>query len=75
MIQKYNDIFQVLPVEGLKAVSGIAWDSSMNVIFWSDVEKKAIYKAFWNGSNQEAIVETNLGTDISKFSKSTLNVS
>ncbi|XP_044749052.1 low-density lipoprotein receptor-related protein 4 [Coccinella septempunctata] len=54
----------VLPVEGLKAVSGIAWDSVLNIIIWTDVEKKAIYKAFWNGSSQETIVETNLESPI-----------
>ncbi|XP_045480822.1 low-density lipoprotein receptor-related protein 4 isoform X3 [Harmonia axyridis] len=50
----------VIPVEGLKAASAIAWDSASNIIFWTDVERKAIYKAFWNGSSQVAIVDTNL---------------
>ncbi|KAL3266298.1 hypothetical protein HHI36_010478 [Cryptolaemus montrouzieri] len=54
----------VLPVDGLKSVSGIAWDSISNRIFWTDVSKKTINRAFWNGSNQEVIVDTNLESPV-----------
>ncbi|KAK9870319.1 hypothetical protein WA026_006405 [Henosepilachna vigintioctopunctata] len=54
----------VIPVEGLKSVSGIAWDSVLDIIFWTDVDKKTINKAYWNGSNQEVIINTNLESPV-----------
>jgi hypothetical protein len=53
--------FQVIPVDGVKSAVAIAWDSETDYIFWTDVERDTINRAFWNGSNQEVIVHSNIG--------------
>jgi DNA-binding beta-propeller fold protein YncE len=50
----------VIPVDGVKSAVAIAWDSETDYIFWTDVERDTINRAFWNGSNQEVIVHSNI---------------
>lgn len=48
-------------MDGVKSAVAVAWDSETDYIFWTDVERATINRAFWNGSNQEVIVYTNIG--------------
>ncbi|XP_030746611.1 low-density lipoprotein receptor-related protein 4 [Sitophilus oryzae] len=50
----------VIPIDGVKNAISVAWDAKTNYIYWSDVAMKSINRAFWNGSNHEVIVNTNL---------------
>ncbi|GBP17003.1 Low-density lipoprotein receptor-related protein 4 [Eumeta japonica] len=50
----------VIPVESIKSAVALDWDHNSNSIFWTDVEKDTINKAFLNGSHQTVIVNTNL---------------
>ncbi|KAF5269791.1 hypothetical protein FQA39_LY08572 [Lamprigera yunnana] len=50
----------VIPVDGIKSAVALAWDSVTDSIYWTDVEKDTINKAFWNGSNQQVLVHTNI---------------
>ncbi|XP_060531905.1 low-density lipoprotein receptor-related protein 4-like [Cylas formicarius] len=52
----------VIPIEGVKAATAVAWDSKNNFIYFSDVATSTINRAFWNGSHHQVIVRTNLAT-------------
>lgn len=51
----------VIPIEGIKNAVAIAWDASKNYIFWTDIAMKSINRAYWNGSNHQVIVYSNIG--------------
>lgn len=50
----------VIPVDNIKSAVAIAWDSKTDYIYWTDVEKDVISRAYWNGTNQEEIIKTNI---------------
>ncbi|VVD03450.1 unnamed protein product, partial [Leptidea sinapis] len=50
----------VIPVDSIKSAVALDWDHARKRIFWTDVEKDTINRAFLNGSNQTVIVSTNL---------------
>ncbi|XP_053699069.1 low-density lipoprotein receptor-related protein 4 [Sabethes cyaneus] len=50
----------VVPLDGIKSNVAIDWCSQTNVIYWTDVGKSIISRAFINGSQQEAIIKSNL---------------
>ncbi|EDS40963.1 low-density lipoprotein receptor [Culex quinquefasciatus] len=50
----------VVPLDGIKSNVAIDWCSQSNVIYWTDVGKSIISRAFINGSQQEAIIKSNL---------------
>ncbi|XP_072942146.1 low-density lipoprotein receptor-related protein 4 [Epargyreus clarus] len=53
---------KVVPVQNIKSAVALDWDHNSNSIFWTDVDKNTINRAFLNGSNQTVIVKTNLIT-------------
>nr|XP_040223812.2 low-density lipoprotein receptor-related protein 4 isoform X2 [Anopheles coluzzii] len=55
-----NPVDMVLPLDGIKSTVAVDWCSRTNVIYWTDVGKSMISRAFINGSQQEAIVKANL---------------
>ncbi|XP_019869028.2 low-density lipoprotein receptor-related protein 4 isoform X2 [Aethina tumida] len=57
-----HQLEMVIPVNGIKSAVAIAWDSKTDYIYWTDVERDAISRALWNGSNQEVLVHTNIIT-------------
>ncbi|XP_068628058.1 low-density lipoprotein receptor-related protein 4 [Battus philenor] len=50
----------VIPVENIKSAVAIDWDHNTNSIYWTDVDKDTINRAYLNGSNQVVIVNSNL---------------
>ncbi|CAG9563555.1 unnamed protein product [Danaus chrysippus] len=55
-----DSLDMVIPVENIKSAVALDWDHNSNSIFWTDVEKDTINKAFLNGSHQTIIVGSNL---------------
>jgi hypothetical protein len=56
-----GDVDMVIPVDGIRSVVALAWDSDSDSIFWTDVESDTINRAHLNGSQQKVIVSSNLG--------------
>ncbi|XP_028171895.1 low-density lipoprotein receptor-related protein 4-like isoform X3 [Ostrinia furnacalis] len=52
--------YQVIPVDNIKSAVALDWDHNTNSIFWTDVEKDTINRAYLNGSHQTVIVGSNL---------------
>lgn len=50
----------VLPLTGVRSAVALDWDGASQTLFWSDVELDVINRAFWNGSNQQTIVGSDL---------------
>lgn len=50
----------MIPLDNIKSAIGLDWDHNHNSIFWSDVEKDTINRAYLNGSHQTVIVNSNL---------------
>ena len=50
----------VIPLDGLKSAVALDWCSQYDYIYWTDVGRSSISRAFLNGSNQETIVQNNL---------------
>ncbi|XP_056643570.1 low-density lipoprotein receptor-related protein 4 isoform X1 [Diorhabda sublineata] len=50
----------VIPVDGIKSAVAIAWDSKNDFIYWTDVERNSINRAFWNGTFQEILIHQNI---------------
>ena len=46
----------MLPVAQLVNAAGIDFEAATDTIFWSDVNKDAIYKIYKNGTGREVIV-------------------
>lgn len=51
----------VIPVDGIKSVAALAWDSITNTVFWTDSTSSRISSAKVNGKDQKEIVDNNLG--------------
>lgn len=51
---------QVIPVDNIKSAVALDWDHNSNSIFWTDVERDTVNRAFLNGSSQTVIVGSNL---------------
>lgn len=47
-------------MENIKSAVALDWDHNSNSIFWTDVEKDTINRAYLNGSQQTIIVGSNL---------------
>ncbi|XP_014280390.1 low-density lipoprotein receptor-related protein 4 isoform X1 [Halyomorpha halys] len=52
----------VIPVDGIKSVAALAWDSVTNTVFWTDSTSSRISSAKVNGKDQKEIVDNNLAT-------------
>ena len=50
----------MIPLDGLKSTIALDWCSDTNRIYWTDVGRSDISRAYLNGSNQEHIITTNL---------------
>ncbi|XP_028028555.1 low-density lipoprotein receptor-related protein 4-like [Bombyx mandarina] len=55
-----DSLDMVIPVETIKSAVALDWDQKSNSIFWTDVEKDTINRAYLNGSHQTTIVDSNL---------------
>lgn len=55
-------IDMVIPLDQVRSAVALAFDSDKNTIYWTDVESHRISKSFLNGSNQEVVISSNLGT-------------
>ncbi|CAH0397300.1 unnamed protein product [Chilo suppressalis] len=55
-----DSLDMVIPVDNIKSAVALDWDHNSNSIFWTDVEKDTINRAFLNGSHQTVIVGSNL---------------
>lgn len=55
------EIDMVIPLDGLKSTVALDWCSRTDYIYWTDVGRGAISKAYLNGSNQEIVIQANLG--------------
>lgn len=49
-----------IPLDNLKSTIALDWCSKTDRIYWSDVGKSTINRAFLNGSNQETVVQDGL---------------
>lgn len=54
------EIDMVVPLDGLKSTVALDWCSKTDYIYWTDLGRSAISRAYLNGSNQEIIIEANL---------------
>lgn len=50
----------VIPVDGIKSAVALDWDSKTDSLYWTDVARSTINRAYWNGSNQEIIIGNNI---------------
>ncbi|XP_072376430.1 low-density lipoprotein receptor-related protein 4 [Diabrotica undecimpunctata] len=50
----------VITIDGIKSAVAIAWDSKSDFIYWTDVERNSINRAFWNGTFQEVVIHQNI---------------
>lgn len=55
------EVDMVVPLDGLKSAVALEWCSESDYIYWTDVGRGSISRAFLNGSNQATIISTNLG--------------
>lgn len=55
-----KDIDMVIPLDGLKSVVALDWCSDTNSIYYTDVGRSVIGKAYINGSNQDTVISSNL---------------
>ncbi|CAB3256651.1 unnamed protein product [Arctia plantaginis] len=55
-----DSLDMVIPVETIKSAVALDWDHNSNSIFWTDVDKDTINRAYLNGSHQNVIVNSNL---------------
>ncbi|KAM3968213.1 low-density lipoprotein receptor-related protein 4 [Aphomia sociella] len=55
-----DSLDMVIPVENIKSAVALDWDHNTNSIYWTDVEKDTINRAYLNGSHQTVIVGSNL---------------
>ncbi|KAJ2950742.1 hypothetical protein O0L34_g9004 [Tuta absoluta] len=55
-----DSLDMVIPVDNIKSAVALDWDQKHNSIFWTDVEKDTINRAYLNGSHQTVIVGSNL---------------
>ncbi|XP_006822699.1 LOW QUALITY PROTEIN: low-density lipoprotein receptor-related protein 6-like [Saccoglossus kowalevskii] len=53
-----NDV--VIPLAGVKEAAALDFDINDNRIYWSDIRRKAISRAFMNGSSLEHVIEFGL---------------
>lgn len=49
-----------IPLDNLKSTMALDWCSKTDRIYWSDVGKSTINRAYLNGSNQETVVQDGL---------------
>jgi len=52
----------VVPVDNVQSADAVVGDPEGRLIFWTDKEKHTISRSFINGSDQQIIIATNLGT-------------
>lgn len=55
-----KDIDMVIPLDGLKSIVALDWCSDTNIIYYTDVGRSVIGRAYINGSNQETVITSNL---------------
>ncbi|XP_063705428.1 low-density lipoprotein receptor-related protein 4 [Culicoides brevitarsis] len=55
-----KDIDMVIPLDNLKSVVALDWCSETNFIYYTDVGRSVIGRAYLNGSNQETVIASNL---------------
>ncbi|KAI8440067.1 hypothetical protein MSG28_001491 [Choristoneura fumiferana] len=55
-----DSLDMVIPVDNIKSAVALDWDHNSNSIFWTDVDKDTINRAYLNGSHQTVIVGSNL---------------
>lgn len=58
--KQVESLDMVIPVNSIKSAVALDWDVNSNSIFWSDVDKDTINRAFLNGSRQTVIAKSNL---------------
>ncbi|XP_013175419.1 PREDICTED: low-density lipoprotein receptor-related protein 4 isoform X2 [Papilio xuthus] len=58
--KQIDSLDAVIPLENVKYGVAMDWDHNTNTIFWTDVDKDTINRAYLNGSNQTVIVSSNL---------------
>ncbi|KAL9884451.1 LDL receptor related protein 4 [Glossina fuscipes fuscipes] len=56
----YNDVDMIIPLDNLKHAVALDWTSDSDTIYWTDVEKSSINKAYLNGSHQQKVIHSNL---------------
>lgn len=49
----------VLPVMNVKSVAAIAWESTNDSLYWADVDKGEINRAYINGTYQYNVIKHN----------------
>lgn len=49
-----------MPLDGIKSSIAIEWCSQTNSIFWTDIGRGVVSRAYLNGSEQEEIIQANL---------------
>ncbi|XP_063374859.1 low-density lipoprotein receptor-related protein 4 [Cydia amplana] len=58
--KQMDSLDMVIPVDHIKSAMALDWDHNSNSIFWTDVEKDTINRAYLDGSNQTVVVGSNL---------------
>lgn len=66
-MKEVGNIDMVIPLDRVQSAVALAFDSDTDRIYWTDVEGKSISRSFLNGSQQEIVVNTNLGMKIFFF--------
>ncbi|XP_055684209.1 low-density lipoprotein receptor-related protein 4 [Lutzomyia longipalpis] len=54
------EVDMVVPLDGLKSAVALEWCSESDYIYWTDVGRGSISRAYLNGSEQATIISTNL---------------
>lgn len=54
------NIDMIIPLDGLKHALAIDWCSETDLIYWTDVERMVINRAYLNGTSQESVIHSNI---------------
>lgn len=55
-----STVDMVIPLDGLKSTIALDWSARDDRVYWTDVGRASISRAHLNGTDQEAVITTNL---------------
>lgn len=57
----------VIPLDKVQSAVALGFDSDTDRIYWTDVEANSISRSYLNGTQQETVINTNLGECLFKL--------
>lgn len=54
----------VIPLDKVQSAVALGFDSDTDRIYWTDVEANSISRSYLNGTQQEVVINTNLGKNL-----------